>query len=473
MAAYLFLWNPKKDPQSFRDYERVCADAKAGRPYETRWLCRSKQPQAGDTAYVQRTGDTNSGVFAKGVVTRGRFKYLDTHFVRLRLDMFLPLGSEVPKTETVAVSGYKRNWMPMASGNVIPEPLLRAIQTLWSRRATPPDDAHDLTVADVRPQGIGRPNIQSSLRSGSPGDVARVLERLYPSEPERHAVLARLLNSVAVADAVAPSAWAATFFPWGFRLNVGQVEVYVAGEHDFFLNCAAAKGMPPFDTDAFTDANYRSVPGSQCHYRGVPADLLNLPAGVERAHAKFIELAAHSPSGKLRSSTPFKRFHSEALLAYARRIVGGVGGASGNRDQARSGSRPAESTGPLVARQNLFPDDLETGKKYFEGAMKRILVNAYERDPKARTACLKHHGRDCVVCGFNFDARYGELGKDFIHVHHLKPLALTDGEYELDPVADLRPVCPNCHAMLHRGESVLSIEELRRRVERLTNVRSR
>ncbi|MEW5967974.1 MAG: HNH endonuclease [Pseudomonadota bacterium] len=47
-----------------------------------------------------------------------------------------------------------------------------------------------------------------------------------------------------------------------------------------------------------------------------------------------------------------------------------------------------------------------------------------------------------------------------MHVHHLKPLALTDGAYELDPIADLRPVCPNCHAMLHRGENVLSIEEL-------------
>lgn len=449
MTAYLFLWNPKKDPQSFRDYERVCADAKAGRPYETRWICRSKQPQLGDTAYLQRTGDKNSGVFAKGVVTRGRFKYRDTQVVRLRLDMFLPLGSEIPKTDIVADSGYERNWMPMASGNRIPEPLLRAIETLWGKRATPSDDAE------------------------SSRDVAHVLEGLYPSEYERHAILARLLNSVAIADAVAPQAWAATFFPWGFRLNVGQVEVYVAGEHDFFLNCAAAKGMPPFDTGAFTDANYRSVPGPQCHYRGVPADLLNLSARVERAHAKFIELAAHSPSGKLRSGTPFKRFHSEALLAYARKIVRGVESASGNRDHAQRGRRAAESTGSLATRQNLFPDDLETGKKYFEGAMKRILVNAYERDQKARTACLKHHGRLCVVCGFDFNARYGELGKDFIHVHHLRPLALTDGEYELDPVADLRPVCPNCHAMLHRGESVLSIEALQRTVGRLTNVGSR
>jgi len=91
-------------------------------------------------------------------------------------------------------------------------------------------------------------------------------------------------------------------------------------------------------------------------------------------------------------------------------------------------------------------------------------VNAYERDQKARKACLKHYRYDCVVCGFNFESRYGEIGKDFIHVHHLNPLFLTDDKYELDPVADLRPVCPNCHAMLHRGERLLSIEELREKL---------
>lgn len=55
---------------------------------------------------------------------------------------------------------------------------------------------------------------------------------------------------------------------------------------------------------------------------------------------------------------------------------------------------------------------------------------------------------------------YGAIGKAFIHVHHLEPLSLTDGEYELDPIADLRPVCPNCHAMLHRQEKLLTIEQL-------------
>jgi len=113
----------------------------------------------------------------------------------------------------------------------------------------------------------------------------------------------------------------------------------------------------------------------------------------------------------------------------------------------------------------LYPDELEPGRKYVEGARKQVRVNAYERDPRARKACLLRHGFNCAVCGLNFESRYGELGKEFIHVHHLKPLALSDGTYTLDPERDLRPVCPNCHAMLHRADPVLSIEELRGRLQ--------
>ena len=117
-------------------------------------------------------------------------------------------------------------------------------------------------------------------------------------------------------------------------------------------------------------------------------------------------------------------------------------------------------------RERLFPDELEPGHKYSVGAKKQVRVNAYERDPRARRACLKHYGYTCAVCGFEFEKRYGELGKNFIHVHHLNPLSLTDEGYLLDPVADLRPVCPNCHAMLHRGENVLTVDELRKRVKK-------
>lgn len=69
----------------------------------------------------------------------------------------------------------------------------------------------------------------------------------------------------------------------------------------------------------------------------------------------------------------------------------------------------------------------------------------------------------CQICGLNFTQRYGEVGKDFIHVHHKVPLNQISEEYEVDPVNDLIPVCPNCHAMLHRkvNEKHLSIDELK------------
>jgi 5-methylcytosine-specific restriction protein A len=99
-----------------------------------------------------------------------------------------------------------------------------------------------------------------------------------------------------------------------------------------------------------------------------------------------------------------------------------------------------------------------------EGARKQIRVNAYERDRRARRDCLKHYGLGCAVCGLVFEQIYGELGKGFIHVHHLRPLALCDSAYTLSAVEDLRPVCPNCHAMLHHSGKVLSIEELNARM---------
>lgn len=111
--------------------------------------------------------------------------------------------------------------------------------------------------------------------------------------------------------------------------------------------------------------------------------------------------------------------------------------------------------GPPV---ECHPEEIPEGVKYYEGAISYVMVNAYERNPAARQACVKYHGTNCAVCGFNFAATYGEIGAGFIHVHHLKPLASVKKSYQVDPINDLRPVCPNCHAMLHR--SSLSVEEL-------------
>jgi hypothetical protein len=106
------------------------------------------------------------------------------------------------------------------------------------------------------------------------------------------------------------------------------------------------------------------------------------------------------------------------------------------------------------------PEEISAGVKYPEGAVVQVTVNAYERNPAARQACVKHHGTICAVCGFNFVVAYGEVGAGFIHVHHLKPLASIKEGYKVDPINDLVPVCPNCHAMLHRRNPPFSAEEL-------------
>ena len=140
-----------------------------------------------------------------------------------------------------------------------------------------------------------------------------------------------------------------------------------------------------------------------------------------------------------------------------------------NVARERLGEYGKQAKAKVKNRERLYPDDLPPGQDYAEGAKKQVRVNAYERNPKAREACLKHYGYICFVCGFSFEKRYGAIGRDFIHVHHLKPLALSSGEYKIDPVADLRPVCPNCHAMLHKSDPPLEVEELRTRLQPSTD----
>jgi 5-methylcytosine-specific restriction protein A len=116
---------------------------------------------------------------------------------------------------------------------------------------------------------------------------------------------------------------------------------------------------------------------------------------------------------------------------------------------------------PIPSRELIFAEEAEVTKTYSEGAKKQVTVNAYERSAEARTICIRHYGLNCSVCGFNFEEVYGEIGAGFIHVHHLKPLSAIGKNYELNPITDLRPVCPNCHAMIHQRNPAYTIEELK------------
>ena len=97
-----------------------------------------------------------------------------------------------------------------------------------------------------------------------------------------------------------------------------------------------------------------------------------------------------------------------------------------------------------------------------EGKKKQYYTTKYERSRKNRMKAISIHGLFCYICHFNFEETYGELGKDYIEVHHLKPLYSKDEEIQVNPQTDLICVCSNCHRMLHRKkDEVLTPYELK------------
>ena len=169
-------------------------------------------------------------------------------------------------------------------------------------------------------------------------------------------------------------------------------------------------------------------------------------AGFDRlANAQRADLSVEAVA----TQPKYTRLFTAAELAEARR---------------RLGNLPETAFPVSIAPLDVNPETLPADRTYSAGAKRRVTVNAYERDPEARRACIAHHGTRCKVCGFDFERVYGDLGSGFVHVHHLRPLALTASEYQLNPLTDLVPVCPNCHAMLHRTSPPLGVADLAQRM---------
>jgi hypothetical protein len=129
-------------------------------------------------------------------------------------------------------------------------------------------------------------------------------------------------------------------------------------------------------------------------------------------------------------------------------------------DRIGSGYWSLRSDHPRYDQVHL-PEELPSGSTYYEGSVQQALINRYERDPLARAACVCHYGTKCCVCDFDFVAAYGEVMSGFTHVHHLVLLSRVGAGYQVDPIKDLRPVCPNCHAVIHRRAPPYTIEEVR------------
>jgi hypothetical protein len=117
----------------------------------------------------------------------------------------------------------------------------------------------------------------------------------------------------------------------------------------------------------------------------------------------------------------------------------------------------------IIGGEEYIPPNIPGETRiFFEGAPFPVKLTQYERDRGARDKCLEYYGRRCSICDFDFQETYGELASGMIHVHHLKSIADIGEKYSVDPILDLRPVCPNCHAVIHRRNPPFTVEEVKR-----------
>ncbi len=103
-----------------------------------------------------------------------------------------------------------------------------------------------------------------------------------------------------------------------------------------------------------------------------------------------------------------------------------------------------------------------------EGEKRKIQSYVYERNSRARLLCIEHYGSVCQVCGCDMAKIYGEEFTGKIHVHHKVPLNEIAQSYEVDPIKDLVPVCPNCHMILHcKKDGYYTVDEIREKINKL------
>lgn len=95
-----------------------------------------------------------------------------------------------------------------------------------------------------------------------------------------------------------------------------------------------------------------------------------------------------------------------------------------------------------------------------EGAIRSRITKVYVRNADARRQCIHKYGSKCSICNFSFKATYGKVADGFIHVHHIRQLSHAGKEHRVDPIQHLRPVCPNCHAVVHLKSPAYSIDEV-------------
>lgn len=111
-----------------------------------------------------------------------------------------------------------------------------------------------------------------------------------------------------------------------------------------------------------------------------------------------------------------------------------------------------------------------------EVSQKQRMRSKRLRELKLADLVRRGAGLECCTCGFNFERKYGGVGKDFIIIHHTTPIHTMDIDgkaMKLDEaLKKVVPVCSNCHSIIHRDrEKMLTVDELKEIIKRQAGVR--
>ena len=119
----------------------------------------------------------------------------------------------------------------------------------------------------------------------------------------------------------------------------------------------------------------------------------------------------------------------------------------------------------LKSSQDSFQDPIETVITEKEG--KEILRKHLTKERSNRLVTVFKNSLSsfkCSVCGFDFEKFYGDIGKEFIEAHHVKPVHTLKRNTTIS-TNDLIAVCSNCHRMIHRKKEILTSEELKKKIK--------
>lgn len=249
---------------------------------------------------------------------------------------------------------------------------------------------------------------------------------------------------------------------WLISANSSMFDHATVFEHLGFIDWKQGNGKYQVNDVIYI---YSTIPAKKIQYkcRVEKINLTSLEIQLNEEYWKDKEEYKKALEGKYMKLTLVEQIYS-SKMSLENLILNGLKAApQGSKKLNGNLLKYIESNFSDSNQNDVFPEMVNEDSDAYEGIKKSVIVNKYERSSIARNKCIEHHGTSCKVCSLDFLKMYGDLGKGFIHVHHIIPIHKIGKEYKINYIKDLIPVCPNCHAMLHRkldGKEV-DVEELK------------